>query len=87
MKDIYKSPRFWLLVVTAGLQALVVFKILDGDKVESLVQIVQALILGVVTIRTVDKVSESKANTTTVNLPENVQSVTATTTPTQPVID
>lgn len=81
MKEIYKSPRFWLLVITAILQGLVVVNVIEGAQAEGLVQIVQALLLGVVGIRTIDRnTGDAKTNVTTVSIPSNVSTVTASTT-------
>lgn len=79
MKNIYTSPRFWLIIVIATLQSLVVFQVINGVQQEALVQIIQAVIAGIVTVRTVDKVGESKTGVTTVSMPENVKTVHATT--------
>lgn len=78
MNGIFTSPRFWLIVVIGVLQSLVVFKVIDGVQAESLVQIVQSVLAGIVTVRTVDKLGENKEGATTVSMPENVSSVTAT---------
>jgi len=60
MKHIFSSPRFWLIVATGVLQSLVVFKVIDGVQAESLVQIIQSVLVGVVAVRTVDKLGENK---------------------------
>ncbi len=79
MKDIFTSHRFWLLVATAVLQALVVVKVIDGLQAEGLTQIVQALLLGIVGIRTIDRnTGDAKGTLTTVSMPNNVSTVTAT---------
>lgn len=78
MSKIFTSPRFWLIVVIGVLQSLVVFKVINGVQAESLVQIVQSVLAGIVTVRTVDKLGESKDGTTIVGLPQDVSSVTAT---------
>lgn len=80
MKDIFNSPRFWLLVATAGLQALVVVNVINGVQAEGLVQIIQALLIGIVGIRTIDRnIGDAKAGVTTVSMPTSVNTVTATT--------
>lgn len=75
------SPRFIGLVIVGFLQALVVFNVITGVQAESLIQIVQSIILGAVAIRTLDrnaeKVAGATANTTTVTMPKNVSSVKA----------
>lgn len=55
MKNIFSSSRFWLLVVVAALQVAVVLKVIDGNQAESLVQIAQTLIVGIVAVRTIDR--------------------------------
>lgn len=79
MKDIFTSPRFWLIVIIAVLQSLAVFNILGGEQVDQLINIVSVALGGIVTIRTVDKIGESKAGVTTVSMPNTVSTVTATT--------
>ena len=60
MKTIYKSPRFWLIVATAILQSLVVFKVIDGVQSEQLTNIISTALVGIVAVRTVDKLGEKK---------------------------
>jgi len=79
MKGLFTSPRFWLIVVIAVLQSLAVFNILSGEQVKQLVDIISLAIGGVIAVRTADKFSEPKPNTTTVTIPTNVSEVTAKT--------
>jgi len=58
--SLFQSPRFWGLVLVGVLQALVLFKVINDLQGEGLIQIVQAIILGAVAIRTVDRASEPK---------------------------
>lgn len=77
MKTILTSPRFWLLLVTALLQVLVIVKIIDTDQGQQLIQTLQVFILGIVAIRTIDKQAENKSDVTTVSMPAGTSSVTA----------
>ena len=60
MKGIYKSPRFWLIVAIAILQALPVFNIISGEQAKQLIDIISLAMGGVVAVRTADKLSEPK---------------------------
>ncbi len=60
MKNIFSSPRFWLIVIIAVLQSLSVFNILGGDQVDQLTNIISIALGGIVAIRTIDKQGESK---------------------------
>ncbi len=79
MKNIYTSPRFWLIIVVATLQSLAVFNVLGGDQVDQLINIISLALGSMVALRTVDKMSENKGQVTTVTMPENVKSVSAST--------
>ena len=59
MQGIFTSPRFWLIVVIATLQALAVFNVLGGEQVDQLINIISVALGGIVTVRTVDKVGEN----------------------------
>lgn len=60
MKDLYKSPRFWLIVIIAFLQALAVFSVLGGEQVDKLINIISVALAGVVAVRTVDRSADKK---------------------------
>jgi len=57
---LFQSPRFWGLIAVGILQALVLFNVIDSVQGEGLTSIVQAIIVGAVAIRTIDKASEPK---------------------------
>jgi len=78
MKNIFQSPRFWLIVIIAILQSLAVFNVLGGEQVDKLINIISVALGGIVTVRTVDKIGEAKANMTTVSMPASSKKVTAT---------
>lgn len=60
MKNIFTSSRFWLLTIGIALQACVILKVIDGTQSESLVQLGQVFIAGIVTIRTVDRMGDKQ---------------------------
>ncbi len=60
LSTLLTSTRFWLLVIVALLQILVVFGVIDGMKAEKLTQIVQVFLGGIVTVRTVDRQGDKK---------------------------
>lgn len=74
MQGIFSSPRFWLIVAIMILQSLAVFHILGGDQVDQLINIISVGLGSIVTVRTVDKIGEAKANTT-VNVPSGSTTV------------
>ena len=59
MQGIFTSPRFWLIITIALLQALAVFNVLGGEQVDQLINIISVALGGIVTVRTVDKVGEN----------------------------
>lgn len=58
MIELIKSSRFQGILVIAILQALVLFNIITSVQGEGLIQILQAIIAGVVVVRTVDRGSD-----------------------------
>ena len=60
MKNIFSSPRFWLIITIAVLQSLAVFNVLSGDQVKQLIDIISVALGGIVAVRTVDKLGEQK---------------------------
>lgn len=84
MKNIFSSPRFWLIVIIAVLQSLTVFNIINGDQADRLINILSVALGSMVALRTVDKVGEAQvsaakiaAGTTTISMPKAVSTVTA----------
>jgi hypothetical protein len=57
---LFHSERFWLAVLVAVLQILVILKYIDGVQAEAIVQVVQALIVVVIGIRTADRNGDKK---------------------------
>lgn len=92
MRELFTSPRFWLIVAIAVLQSLAVFNVLGGEQADQLINIVSVALGGIVTIRTIDKntgeaqvaAAKSAGATTTVTMPPTTVSyVTATTAQTE----
>jgi hypothetical protein len=78
--SVFTSPRFLQLLLVAVLQSLVVFNLITSEQGEGLINILSALFVGSVAIRTIDKnIGEPKMNNTTVSMPATVTSVTAQT--------
>lgn len=77
IKEILSSIRFQQMLVIAVLQSLVVFNVISGDQSIQLINIISTLFGASVVLGTVDKHADTK--TTTVSIPDNVSSVTATT--------
>lgn len=63
VKNLFTSIRFIQLVVVAVLQVLVVMNIIDSVQGEALTQVIQALILGSVTIGTIDSAATKASST------------------------
>lgn len=77
---LFSSPRFLGVLAIAFLQALVLFNVITSVQGEGLIQIIQGVIGIAVTIKTIDRnTGDAKTGVTTVNIPSNVSSVTATT--------
>lgn len=64
--NVVTSVRFFQIFVVAVLQALVVFKVIDGAQGEALTQIIQTLLLGSVVIGSADSIATKSANVVTV---------------------
>lgn len=79
MKDIFKSPRFWLIVVIAVLQSLAVFNVLNSEQVDQLINIISIALGSMVVVRTIDRTADVKSTSTTISMPSNVSNVTAST--------
>lgn len=79
--EIVSSTRFIQLLIVAFLQSLVLFNVITSDQGEGLTNIISALLIGSVTIRTIDRnTGDVKAGNTTVSIPQNVTTVSAKTT-------
>lgn len=75
LKNLFSSIRFWQLLVVAIIQTLVVLNLIDSEQGVAVANIFSIFLGAVVTIGTVDK----RSSNTTVSIPSNVSSVTATT--------
>lgn len=60
MNKIFKSQRFWLVVIIGALQALVLFNVINTTQSEGLIQIVQTILGAIVAIRTIDRTGDKK---------------------------
>ncbi len=60
MKDLLKSPRFLGIVAIGILQALVLFNVIDSVQGDGLVVILQGVIAGAVTVRTIDRAGDKQ---------------------------
>lgn len=58
MNGIFQSPRFWLIVAIAVLQALAVFNVLGGEQVDQLINIISIALGGIIANKTIDKIGE-----------------------------
>ena len=67
IKGLFSSSRFQLVVVIAILQALVLFKVIDGAQMEGLTQIIQSILAVVVAIRTSDRLGDKKVEAATIS--------------------
>ncbi len=79
-KEIAGSPTFHLILIIAILQILKIRNVLDGAQAEQIITVVQQFFAGVAGVRVVTKIGTAPSGTTTVTLPQNVSTVTASTT-------
>lgn len=87
MKNIFSSPRFWLIVIIAVIQSLAVFNVVGGVQADQLINIISLALGGMIALRTVDrntgdaavKAAEVTGAVTTVTIPAGVSNVSAST--------
>lgn len=76
--DFLTAPRFWAMVLGSASTVLVTSFGTEPWYI-SLGKFLGLLSVGFVTVRTIDRAVDSKSTNTTVSIPSNVSTVTATT--------
>lgn len=76
-KEILGSSRFQQMILIAILQSLVLFNVITSDQGTGLINIISYLFGASVLIRTVDRNAGDAKSATTVSIPNNVSSVSA----------